>query len=158
MRKLTANLEPDEQLRITLAEAAAMLPTPEGKRSAAVFEHGTLQVKLYAPRGTDPQKPHTRDEAYVVARGTGVARDHGGKEGRVMRTPVTAAKPERRELKTLLRELEPSLHRSVADAGSPGIEDVNVRVSAGELPLEGERKQAAETLPKAEEQSRRRSM
>jgi mannose-6-phosphate isomerase-like protein (cupin superfamily) len=71
MRKLTANLEPDEQLRITLAEAAAMLPTPEGKRSAAVFEHGTLQVKLYAPRGTDPQKPHTRDEAYVVARGTG---------------------------------------------------------------------------------------
>ena len=71
MRKLTANLEPDEQLRITLAEAAAMLPTPEGKRSAAVFEHGTLQVKLYAPRGTDPQQPHTRDEAYVVARGTG---------------------------------------------------------------------------------------
>ena len=28
-------------------------------------------MELYAPRGTDPQQPHTRDEAYVVARGTG---------------------------------------------------------------------------------------
>lgn len=71
MRKLTANRQPDEQERVTLAEAFAMLPTPDGKRSAAVFEHGSLQVKLYAPRGVDPQQPHTRDEAYVVARGTG---------------------------------------------------------------------------------------
>jgi mannose-6-phosphate isomerase-like protein (cupin superfamily) len=71
MRKLTANHRPDEQERITLAEAATMLPTSDGKRSVAVFEHGTLQVKLYAPRGADLQQPHTRDEAYVVARGTG---------------------------------------------------------------------------------------
>lgn len=71
MRKLTANDKPDERERITLAEAVAMLPAPDGKRSAAVFEHGTLQVKLYAPRGADPQQPHTRDEAYVVARGAG---------------------------------------------------------------------------------------
>lgn len=71
MRKLTANDKLDERERITLAEAAAMLPAPDGKRSTAVFEHGTLQVKLYAPRGADPQQPHTRDEAYVVARGAG---------------------------------------------------------------------------------------
>lgn len=71
MRKFTANTLPDERARITLAEAAAMLLAPDGKRSVAVFEHGTLQVKLYAPRGADPQQPHTRDEAYVVARGTG---------------------------------------------------------------------------------------
>ena len=71
MRKFTSNLEPAERERITLAEATAMLPTPDGKRSAAVFEHGTLQVKLYAPRGPDLQQPHTRDEAYVVARGRG---------------------------------------------------------------------------------------
>jgi len=71
MRKLTASLHPDECERITLAEAVAMVPAPDGKRSAAVFEHGTLQVKLYAPRGADPQQPHTRDEAYVVVRGAG---------------------------------------------------------------------------------------
>ena len=71
MRKLTANIDPAEIGRITLDEALALLPTPDGKRSAAVFEHGTLQVKLYAPGGSDPQSPHTRDEVYVVARGEG---------------------------------------------------------------------------------------
>lgn len=56
---------------IALEEAAARLPTPEGKRSVALFEHGSLQVKLYAPRSVDTQTPHTRDEIYVVARGEG---------------------------------------------------------------------------------------
>ena len=42
-----------------------------GGRSAEVFRHGTLLVKMYAPRGTDPQTPHTRDEMYVVAQGSG---------------------------------------------------------------------------------------
>src|SRR6202162_5004079 len=71
MRKLTGNIDPAEIGRITLDEALALLSTSDGKRSAAVFEHGSLQVKLYAPRGADLQLPHTRDEAYVVARGTG---------------------------------------------------------------------------------------
>jgi hypothetical protein len=35
------------------------------------FEHGTLTVKLYAPRGTDQQAPHAHDEAYVVVSGSG---------------------------------------------------------------------------------------
>ena len=35
------------------------------------FQHGSLSVEIYAPRGTDPQKPHTRDEVYFVAAGTG---------------------------------------------------------------------------------------
>jgi mannose-6-phosphate isomerase-like protein (cupin superfamily) len=29
-------------------------------------------VEIYAPRGIDPQQPHTRDELYVVMRGSGV--------------------------------------------------------------------------------------
>lgn len=71
MRKSTRNMNRAEQCRVTLEEAAALLPTPEGKRSVTVFEHGTLEAKLYAPRGTDPQQPHGRDELYVVARGEG---------------------------------------------------------------------------------------
>jgi mannose-6-phosphate isomerase-like protein (cupin superfamily) len=71
MRKSTRVSDSAETRRITLEEAAALLPTPDGKRSIAVFEHGTLQVKLYAPRGSDPQQPHTRDEIYVIARGEG---------------------------------------------------------------------------------------
>jgi mannose-6-phosphate isomerase-like protein (cupin superfamily) len=71
MAKLHGNRDPAERCRITLQEAASLLPTPDGKRSVALFEHGTLQVKLYAPRGADPQSPHTRDELYVIARGAG---------------------------------------------------------------------------------------
>ena len=28
-------------------------------------------MEIYAPRGTDPQQPHTRDEVYFVASGSG---------------------------------------------------------------------------------------
>ena len=54
-----------------LAEALARVPTAEGKRFATVFERGQLLVEIYAPRGHDPQQPHARDEAYVVAGGSG---------------------------------------------------------------------------------------
>jgi len=43
----------------------------EGIPSAFVFEHGTLQVKMYQPSKKDLQKPHSRDEIYVIARGSG---------------------------------------------------------------------------------------
>jgi len=55
----------------SIADALARLPGPKGERSVAVFEHGSLLVKVYAPRGSDSQTPHTRDEAYVVAQGKG---------------------------------------------------------------------------------------
>src|SRR6266496_3277172 len=71
VRKLTPAADPMEVCRITLEEAAGMLSPSTGPRSVAVFEHGTLQVKLYAPRGHDAQTPHSRDEVYVVARGNG---------------------------------------------------------------------------------------
>lgn len=55
----------------TVAEALDQLPGPEGQRFATVFKHGTLLVEIYAPRGVDPQTPHTRDEVYFVAAGKG---------------------------------------------------------------------------------------
>jgi mannose-6-phosphate isomerase-like protein (cupin superfamily) len=57
-------------IRITTAEALAQVPT-EGKRVAALLIHGTLLAEMYAPRGHDPQQPHTRDEVYVIAAGRG---------------------------------------------------------------------------------------
>ncbi len=60
-----------ERSRFTVAEALAKLPGPKGERWAVVFEHGTLEVEIYAPRGSDPQGPHTRDEVYVVVAGSG---------------------------------------------------------------------------------------
>jgi mannose-6-phosphate isomerase-like protein (cupin superfamily) len=44
-----------------------------GIRSVPAFRRGSLEIKLYAPRGEDPQSPHERDEVYVVARGRGTA-------------------------------------------------------------------------------------
>jgi mannose-6-phosphate isomerase-like protein (cupin superfamily) len=47
------------------------LPTPEGKPFLVAFEHGSLSVEMYAPRGVDAQTPHNRDEVYVVVHGRG---------------------------------------------------------------------------------------
>ena len=61
----------ETRFRVTPDDALRRIPTPDGQRFATVFRHGTLLVEVYAPRGVDPQTPHTRDEAYVVLRGTG---------------------------------------------------------------------------------------
>lgn len=58
--------------RMTAAEALAKLPGVFGERFVGVFSHGSLAAEIYAPRGTDPQTPHTRDEIYVVVSGSGV--------------------------------------------------------------------------------------
>jgi mannose-6-phosphate isomerase-like protein (cupin superfamily) len=54
--------------------AALALPLPPGRRSSEVFVDGDLEVRLYAPKGHDPQGPHTRDELYIVAAGSGKIR------------------------------------------------------------------------------------
>ncbi len=55
---------------LTLAEAMARLgDRPE--RFVELLAHGTLSIEIYAPRGVDPQQPHSRDEVYVVACGSG---------------------------------------------------------------------------------------
>ena len=58
-------------LKATVTDALLRLPGPGRERFATVFRHGSLLVEIYAPRGTDPQQPHTRDEIYFVAAGTG---------------------------------------------------------------------------------------
>jgi mannose-6-phosphate isomerase-like protein (cupin superfamily) len=64
---------PDHHL--TIRQGLARLPGPEGERYVELFRHGTLAVELYAPRGDDPQTPHTRDEVYVVVHGSGQFRN-----------------------------------------------------------------------------------
>lgn len=57
--------------RLTREELEAMIPTPDGKRFVVGLERGQLLVELYCPEGADHQKPHSRDEAYVVVEGEG---------------------------------------------------------------------------------------
>lgn len=61
----------DDRIRWTAPEALARLSGEEGERFAKIFQHGTLEVEIYAPRGTDPQTPHAQDEVYVVISGSG---------------------------------------------------------------------------------------
>ena len=60
----------DVPLLATLA-AARTAPPQAGRASALMMTHGTLELRYYAPRGRDPQQPHTRDEVYIVASGRG---------------------------------------------------------------------------------------
>src|SRR5438445_1858407 len=58
-------------IHVGLNEALAKGPPPSGNLAVPIFSHGSLLVELYTPIGKDPQKPHTRDEFYFVARGKG---------------------------------------------------------------------------------------
>lgn len=53
------------------ADVLARLPEAAGERFISAFTRGTLEVELYAPRVTDGQTPHRRDEVYVIVRGMG---------------------------------------------------------------------------------------
>lgn len=56
-------------MRMTVADSLAQIPAT--RRWATVFTRGSLEVEIYAPRGSDPQTPHRKDELYVVVTGSG---------------------------------------------------------------------------------------
>ena len=85
--------------QVDLAEALEEGPPPPGNLAVPIFAHGSLAVELYTPRGHDPQKPHTRDEIYFVARGYGLffdgAKQHAVEPGSFLFVP--AGQPHRFE-------------------------------------------------------------
>ena len=60
----------DVPSRLTVSNGLAALAESEGE-FVSLLRHGTLEVELYKPDGVDRQTPHTRDELYVVAAGSG---------------------------------------------------------------------------------------
>jgi mannose-6-phosphate isomerase-like protein (cupin superfamily) len=58
-------------------EQAAAIALPQGRLSAEVFNADGIEVRFYAPTGTDPQTPHDRDEFYFVISGTGTFERNG---------------------------------------------------------------------------------
>jgi len=66
-----ASAVPLARRHVSLSDALAKLPGPNDERYAAVFLKEGLEVEIFAPRGHDPQQPHTRDELYVVISGRG---------------------------------------------------------------------------------------
>jgi mannose-6-phosphate isomerase-like protein (cupin superfamily) len=57
--------------RLTPQAALSRLAAAGGREFITVFSHGTLEVEIYKPHEVDHQKPHARDEVYVVISGTG---------------------------------------------------------------------------------------
>ena len=64
----TTTNEPPARVALTQAVQAENEP---GRRSALLIAHGSMQLRYYAPTGTDPQTPHDQDEIYIVAKGRG---------------------------------------------------------------------------------------
>ena len=64
-----ASTDPPLPLHVPLAAALAAAPEP-GRASALLLSHGTMQLRLYAPRGEDRQTPHAQDELYIIAAGS----------------------------------------------------------------------------------------
>ena len=56
-------------LLITPREARKA-PVEPGHLSAILLQHGSMQVRWYAPNHFDPQTPHDRDEFYMVVAGS----------------------------------------------------------------------------------------
>ena len=56
--------------RLTISSALERLKEV-GQEYSVLFEHGSLAIGIYAPEKQDYQQPHTRDEVYVIASGSG---------------------------------------------------------------------------------------
>ncbi len=56
--------------RLTIEHALAQVNTQD-QPFIELFKHGSLVVEMYQPVGVDSQQPHSRDELYVVAAGSG---------------------------------------------------------------------------------------
>jgi mannose-6-phosphate isomerase-like protein (cupin superfamily) len=56
--------------RLTIENALTSL---EGNNEPfkTLYSHGSLSVEIYKPVNVDHQQPHTRDEVYVIAEGSG---------------------------------------------------------------------------------------
>jgi len=63
---------------ISVATAARLLKDSKSL-FVELFKHGSLVVEFYKPAGVDNQKPHNRDEVYVIASGKGTFNNDGRK-------------------------------------------------------------------------------
>ena len=83
--------ESDRKKRMTVDHALSQL-AGHNQPFMKLFEHGTLEVEIYKPDRVDDQTPHARDEAYVIASGSGTfingADQHPFEVGEVLFVPA----------------------------------------------------------------------
>src|SRR5262249_49116827 len=94
-------------VRATIAETR-VAPIQPGTQSSLIMAHGSMTLRFYAPQGPGRQRPHEKDELYVVARPAGhVLRGPAARPCRGGRRAVRRGlgRPPLRELLGRLRDL-----------------------------------------------------
>lgn len=56
---------------VVALSTAKSAPPEAGRASSLLMKHGTMTLRYYAPKQIDRQTPHTQDEVYIVAAGSG---------------------------------------------------------------------------------------
>jgi mannose-6-phosphate isomerase-like protein (cupin superfamily) len=56
---------------LVTATAAAVMPRPLDNPATPILKRHDVEIEYYAPKGSDAQTPHDRDELYVIATGRG---------------------------------------------------------------------------------------
>src|SRR5687767_4245119 len=64
-------LNPDRKKMKISRKSALEALRKSNKLFIELFTHGTLSVEIYKPQQSDKQKPHDRDEVYIVISGHG---------------------------------------------------------------------------------------
>ncbi len=62
----------NDAVRLKPSDMRKNIPEANGERFHVGLLRGALQVELYVPQNEDFQQPHSRDECYVVIRGSGM--------------------------------------------------------------------------------------
>lgn len=52
-------------------DQARQTPLTPGDISSMLLARGSMTLEFYAPKGNDPQTPHTKDEIYIITSGHG---------------------------------------------------------------------------------------
>ncbi len=60
-----------QESKLSLKEAMLKIPGAKGERFFQAMTKEGMSLVLYSPKGKDEQRPHKRDEVYIVAKGTG---------------------------------------------------------------------------------------
>ena len=91
-RRDNNNQPMNEQGRMTIEVGRQALDDAGGPEFVSLFRHGSLEVEFYKPDRVDKQQPHSRDEVYVVACGSGYFlngdRRHAVETGEVLFVPA----------------------------------------------------------------------
>ncbi len=57
-------------MQVSLHDALDKL-TQSNKEFLPLFNHGSLTIEIYKPKGEDLQEPHEKDEVYIIISGEG---------------------------------------------------------------------------------------